>query len=204
MPEVEGMRKTIIDFKNCEEYAVRHLVIESLEKLQYLDIPGYLLVVRAFGNKELTHGDMGTGSLDRLGVSISGVFDWEYDPAVIYKKRTVPIKSLSILQRQAVMEGIYGFKPEGFENLRRVLIIDDVVTTGTTVRAIAEPILKVFPKAEIIAFAIAWTPTARQQEYIQESEAKRQMLNEPETEYESAAKWLDTDFEFGQTHISVF
>jgi len=203
-PEIDGVRKLILDFKNYEEQSVRYFLIEAIEKLQVLDIDSRVLVIRALSSQELVIGDMGSGSLDRLGLCLAAVFDCEYDPAVIYKKRhIIPLKTLGILQRQAVLEGVYSFNADGFERLRRVLIIDDIVTTGSTARAIAAPILKVFPNADIMVFAIGWTPTARQQEYIQEREKNSYILNEPEIIYNTQAKWFDADYEFGETHIAV-
>jgi predicted amidophosphoribosyltransferase len=203
-PEIGGTRKMIIDFKNYEEDAVRDLIFEALEKLRALDIDHHVLVIRALMSHELIIGDMGSGSLDRLGTSLAGVFGCDYDPGVIYKRRhTVAIKSLNILQRQAALDGIYAFNRSGFESLKRILIIDDIVTTGTTARAIALPILQAFPNAEINVFAIAWTPTARQQEYLHKMEVKGNLLNEPEMQYGKSRSWIDTDFEFGDTHIAV-
>ncbi|MFS2185580.1 ComF family protein [Mucilaginibacter sp. Mucisp84] len=202
--EIGGVRKMILDFKRYEEAAVRHFIMEALETMQLLDMEDYVLIVRALSSQELVIGDMGRGSVDRLGQSLAAVFGWDYDPEVIYKKRhALPVKTMRILQRQAVLDGIYAFNPEPFENLTRVLIIDDIVTTGTTVRAIAAPILKAFPKAEIMVFALAWTPTARQQERILQTTSESFVLHEPESEYNTPGKWLDTDYEFSETHVTI-
>ncbi|QEC78851.1 phosphoribosyltransferase domain-containing protein [Mucilaginibacter ginsenosidivorax] len=55
-------------------------------------------------------------------------------------------------------------------NTRKLIIINDVVTTGSTTCAIIEAILKVYPNADITVFSLAWTLTAKQQEYLRQLE----------------------------------
>jgi hypoxanthine phosphoribosyltransferase len=105
------------------------------------------------------------------------------------------------------MTQVYRFDGNIFDlNHSRLLIIDDVVTTGTTICAIIKAVLDEFPFAEIEVFCLAWTPTLNQQEYIiSQHEVDNMMLNEPMSEYRIAIKqtWIDMDFEKGETNVSV-
>lgn len=73
---------------------------------------------------------------------------------------------------------------------------------GTTACAIIDPIIKACPNIIITVFALAWTPTLKQQEYILQRQNKSMLLNEPEVKYGKAVKaWEDEDFESGATDV---
>jgi hypoxanthine phosphoribosyltransferase len=97
--------------------------------------------------------------------------------------------------------GIFNF------NFRKVLIIDDVVTTGATVSAIIQIILEQFPEATIEIFSLGWTPSAAQQWYIQNRANYNEsiLVKEPETYYsQKIIEWVDEDFLSGKTYVSLF
>jgi predicted amidophosphoribosyltransferase len=204
-PHRDADRELIRDFKQYEEPAVRSLIIEAIENCQYLDISDDLMIVRALKSSETTWGDMGTYAIDRLAESIASVFECGYEPSAVYKKRqTKPVKTLSFGERKAELAHAYGFDARIFEEYRKLLIIDDVVTTGATACAVIAPILKALPKAQITVFALAWTPTERQQVYLMTLQNNQGVLAEPEIEYGTGQKLRDEDFENGATAISIF
>lgn len=201
---IDGIRKAILDFKNDKETTVRRLILEALDELQYLDLSYKYLIIRALSHSEMDMGDMEHGSLDRLGESFAAVFECCYNPYAIFKKReTVSVKDLAPQERYSALKEIYGLKTSEFNDYKKVMILDDIVTTGATARAIAAPILARYPKTEIIFFALAWTPTAKQQQYLLGQSLHSSLLNEPEMQYGNRSEWFDTDYESEETYISV-
>ena len=89
-------------------------------------------------------------------------------------------------------------------NHKKILIIDDIVTTGITACSIMIAILSVYPYATVNVFALAWTPTQNQQAYLKEKMSPRFQVHDPEIVYERRKKILDEDFEKGKTNISLF
>ena len=197
--------KRIIDFKNQDEQAIRYFTIQALENLQYHQIDQDLFIIRALHSYE-TDADSVLDPLDRLGDGIGTVFDCSYYSRVLSKTRvTKAIKSFTIAQRKAELEGVYKLDANMFNfNNRKILIIDDVITTGTTACAIIKAILDEFPLAEIEVFGLAWTPTFNQQNYLVQQQSCTQ-LNEPDLPYGGPLekKWHDEDFENGETNISI-
>jgi len=164
------------------------------------------MILRALGCNETKRDQYLSKGLYRLGVSLSWVFNCDHFPGIIYKKKiSEPLKSLGIKERKAALEGVYA-ADNNITNLngRKVLLIDDVVTTGTTVCAIISAILKIFPETKIEVFALAWTPTREQQICLEQQQNEVMFLNEPEAGYGGlrGSGWVDQDFEKGETNIS--
>lgn len=199
-------QKLLLDFKRYEEPAVRRLLIEAIDNLQYLNIDSDVMIVRALSSKEMKIGDWGSIALDRLGLSLSDVYDCNYLPSIVYKTRKVPsMKTLTFAERKAALTDVYGFEVAEFEGYDKLLIIDDIVTTGSTACAILTPILKAFPQTQVTVFALGWTPTAKQQDYIQQQQNRPMVVSEPEMPYGSVRKgYHDEDFENGETNVSIF
>ena len=118
-------------------------------------------------------------------------------------RATQPVKSLTIARRVAELNGVYRIDTKNYDfNNQKLLIIDDVVTTGATVCSIIRTILKAFPLAKINVLSLAWTPAAGQQAYIQQLyKDESLMLKEPESSYGSN---VDGDFLNGKTFVSLF
>ncbi len=157
-----------------------------------------------------SHETFVTGTLtplDRLGNSLATVFDCTYYPAMLHKTKLTPsIKSLTLPEREAALKDVYRIDPELFDlNHRKVLIIDDVTTTGATACAIIKSILEHFPEAGMNIFSLAWTPSPKQQSYILDQMGKSMTMNEPVLQYgKTTATWVDQDYNRGQTNISLF
>jgi predicted amidophosphoribosyltransferase len=202
----DNHQKLILDFKNNQEHAVRHCIIEAIENLQHLGIDEDTLILRALSSNETKAGQYTSKGLWRLGTSLSWVFDCDHFPSLIYKKRvTEPIKNLGIAERKAELEQVYAVDGNIVDlNEKKVLLIDDVVTTGTTACAIISAILKVYPRTRIEVFSLAWTPTLRQQLHIAQQERVAMLLNDPEETYggEKRNVWIDEDFKSGETNVS--
>jgi hypothetical protein len=198
-------RKLIIDFKKCKEAAVRTCVFRALENLRYHQMAKDMIVIRALKSAELFTDTKSPSGLDRVGNSIAYVFGCHYQPQMIVKNKiTRPVKNLGIQQRRKELSGVYEIK-DGFIDLnhRKVLIIDDVVTTGSTACAIINAILDRYPLAKIDVLALAWTPTLIQQLAIKKHFSENYTLNEPEVPYRSEQRITDEDFNNGRTDVAI-
>ncbi len=201
-------QQLILDFKNNEAHAVRRFIIEAIEHLQHLDIDEDTLVIRALSSKETRADQNVSKGLWRLGTSLSWVFDCDHFPGIIYKKRmTEPIKNMGIAERKAELAQVYAVDKNMVDlNERKVLLIDDVVTTGTTAGSIIGAILAEFPRTRLQVFSLAWTPTYRQQVALGLQKEEAKCVNEQEEMYggKKRERWVDEDFERGVTNVSVF
>ncbi len=114
-------------------------------------------VVRALGSQELTIDDGGTyTSLDVLARGIATTLGGPYLPGLLQKTRQVqPLKLLSRVDRGLELQNVYTCLPAA-EYTSEVLIVDDILTTGTTIQAIGKAILDINAQAKITAFTLAY------------------------------------------------
>ena len=198
-------RRMILDFKRGDEAAVCHLVASAVRLMEQNKMDDDLVIVRALSSDEVVWKSDAHRPLDRLGNSLATMYDCSYYPKILRKTKVIrAVKSFGLNGRTAELDGAYVLDDDLNLNYRPVLILDDVVTTGITACSIIKAILDVFPGAKINVFALAWTPTVRQQAYLLANDRTSNLLNEPESTYGSKNKsWVDDDFEAGLTHISV-
>jgi predicted amidophosphoribosyltransferase len=60
-------------------------------------------------------------------------------------------------QRQSNLVDAFKVDEQAFKMIKKIALIDDVITTGATVSAIAKTIHAVYPNIEIEAWAVAKT-----------------------------------------------
>ena len=144
----------VLDFKNEVPnivHAWSELAADALRNLINIDY-----IVRALGSDERVAD--GSKSLDYLCSHIAATCDSQYTPRALMKKcQTRELKHLSKTQRQRELENVYLFSPGEIQDRSRILIVDDVLTTGTTIRCIARQIRKKLPNAKITVFTLART-----------------------------------------------
>ncbi len=113
------------------------------------------VIIRALGSDELT---VRRGSpLDRLCLAIAGEGGSAYDPERLHKTRVT--RRLQGLGGKAAhrreMVDAFSFNAAGLKAASRILIVDDTLTTGATLEAIATEIRRVLPDANMSAFILA-------------------------------------------------
>jgi predicted amidophosphoribosyltransferase len=199
-------RNRIILFKNYDERTIRFFITQSINFLLSHRMDKDLIIIRALSSKELKIDVKSNSALDRLGKSLSAVFGCVYLPEILEKERhTKPIKSLTLADRQKELSSVYKIRDLTVNlNGRKILIIDDVVTTGTTSCSIIKAVVEKYPAVKINIFSLAWTPTIKQQTFLQQNSMS--YLNDPEVNYgiKQTNRWKDDDFENGLTNISIF
>ncbi|HMH22715.1 MAG TPA: phosphoribosyltransferase [Puia sp.] len=115
-------------------------------------------IIRALHHNETTAGSAGPVSLDQLGRALALRFDCRYAPHLLLKSRvTRPIKAFTRQQRESELGDTYYIEvrePPGAEG-RPFLIIDDILTTATTVRMIIAVVRERFPGSPLFVFTLA-------------------------------------------------
>lgn len=97
--------------------------------------------------------------LDQLCHSIAAHHSASYFPKLLTKSKTTrPLHKLNKTERRKELNNIYridpSIKPYRHKN---ILIVDDIVTTGTTMNAIKQAISKICPSAKFYFFTLAKT-----------------------------------------------
>ena len=72
-------------------------------------------------------------------------------------KTTQPLKTQNLQGRKDEMRNIYKLKTDINLNNKKVLIVDDIRTTGTTISEITETIKSKYPHSQIASFCLAQT-----------------------------------------------
>lgn len=113
-------------------------------------------VVRVLGSEETT--PKATSRIIPVAKAIVTATGASYIPQLLYKTRkTKPLKNMTQAQREAELEGVYvaneGYNLDG----KKVLIVDDIATTGTTMSFVAKAILEQYPEAQLYGFSLAHT-----------------------------------------------
>lgn len=115
------------------------------------------LVIRALGHDEQVVVENTGRSLDQLGVKIAHALNGSYQPECIQKSRvTQKLTSLTKAEREEALKNTYRFNMPD-RTPKKILILDDILTSGATVRSIMQAILKVFSSASITIFTLATT-----------------------------------------------
>ena len=155
----DNLSESLLDFKNEDEHTiqkwaayVKSLVVTS----NHLQIKGGGNYVRALGHNQLrsSTGDS-LGRFEKLlgKTSVSNFLS---------KTRTTgSLKSLGRIQRAEELNDVYLFSKTTDSKLNNAeinfIIFDDIVTTGTTIKAIAVAIKKSFPNAKLYGFSLLGT-----------------------------------------------
>lgn len=142
------------DFGNFGDYCT-DLIAENLKMKNWF-------CVRALSSKEsivLPKSEIGS---QKLGLSLSQKLGIGYIPHILKEKTTKPMHSISDKsERFSNINGSYSLNEQIINNLdlneSRILIIDDISTTGATVNEISRVLKDQWPKVKLYFACVAKT-----------------------------------------------
>jgi len=112
------------------------------------------IIVRALGSGEVAAEV--NGPLDRLCEVIAQQSGARYAPELLVKTRvTRTLQGLGgRVGHRKELAGVYAFKGEGIRAGARILVVDDIMSTGSTLEAVGSAIKKALPNSEIVGFVL--------------------------------------------------
>lgn len=87
--------------------------------------------------------ERGFNQSEMLARRVAQAYGWPVDPTALVRLRDTPPQSeLPARQRWANVSGAFAVGPQGDVRGRRILLVDDVCTTGATIEACAAPLVQ--------------------------------------------------------------
>lgn len=154
----DELSKSLISFKKAWPLHVDAWITCSVSELSKIEIGKHCLVLRALSSMEEIVTTLDT-PLDRLGREIAKKFSITYDPTILRKNRqTQKIKSLSAIEREQELSGAYTFLSDNLPGeVKEIFILDDILTTGATIRSMISAIRAFSTSCKIKVFTLAYT-----------------------------------------------
>ncbi len=152
----DKLSQSLIRFKNGWSVDGNAWMSCSIEELQKITFKGKVLLLRALHSNEITVSKNSNTSLDRLCRSIGQEMNFIYRPEFLGKKRkTRPAKLLSRSDRETELHDVYLFSGKLID-FEEILVVDDILTTGQTLRAIMKAIRSIM-NCPITLYTLACT-----------------------------------------------
>lgn len=149
----DELKPKLLKFKDGDPSVIaewENLVKSCSDKLPKVDI-----IVRALGHNETNHTEK---PLDTIARAISNATGSRYIPELLSKKATRKFSSLNSRERNKEAYGAYRFHPDNDQpESKQYLVIDDVLTTGSTLNEIRRAILEKVPDATVYTFTLCRT-----------------------------------------------
>lgn len=156
----DQISRFILKFKDNEAFYVEkwsNIAAHALANANNLSVN---IIIRALGSKE-TRAE-GKSPLDRLAERISMAFSGSnYCPLALTKTRiTRSLKFMNREQRENEINNVYIFSEKNLKNFvngANILVIDDIVTDGATIKEIYRAIKKTKVECNLYLFTLAKT-----------------------------------------------
>jgi len=155
----DNLSHSLLRFKKGRHPDLEAFIDCSLELFTQVPIPKDATVVRALHHHETTISTI-PSALDLLGQQLAHRFQHHYHPGLLRKGHTnQPVKLFSRPRREEELQGLYAVDTAYASQLPDApghwLIIDDVLTSGATIRSILQAIHQAYPPANIDIFTLA-------------------------------------------------
>lgn len=156
---------SLIKFKQRVQPDLGTWIDEAVHRLDGLPFSPDTIIIRALRHDETIVRPDFPSALDLLGQSLALHHHCRYLPTLLTKCRTIlPSKHLTRRERRSQLEDVYRLA-ENHDPLAPAtpfLVIDDMLTTGTTMRALITTLRSGYPAAPIRAFTLTRAGYARQ------------------------------------------
>lgn len=150
----DRLSKSLIHFKQGVDVDVRAWTSVATELVPPVIEGNNLIVIRSLSSNEVEIDRSLPTALDYLGSKLADACSGTYAPNLLRKKRvTRPMKLLSLSERAEEIKDVY-YVSDG-KSVSNLLLVDDIFTTGNTVKSIAEAMLDAYPGITISVFTLA-------------------------------------------------
>ncbi len=151
----DATTEKLLAFKENNKDYLEEWIKWTCNELSKLDIH-FDYIIRALSNDELKAS--GKESLDMLGRSLAQKLHSIYIPSLLAK--TSATQQLRYIneksERKKAIENVYYVATPLVDcNYKNILILDDVVTFGTTIEEIVRAMITTYPTAKYYAFTLA-------------------------------------------------
>jgi predicted amidophosphoribosyltransferase len=164
----DTLSRSLLKFKRGIQPDLDAWIECSLEVFPDIPLSPGTTIVRALRHGETKVPESTPTSLDLLGQTLAANFHCRYLPSLLCKSRpTLSNKGLTREQRHAELKDVYSLSPEVLSSPLSTtssspvpsnpafLLIDDIFTTGTTVRMIIHTLRGFFPLCPLQIFTLA-------------------------------------------------
>ena len=153
----DNLSRSLLRFKEGRQPDLDAWIDCTLEMAGGIPLPPGAVILRALHHQETTARDDKPSVLDLLGQRLADHFQASYRPTLIGKKRTTSeIKSFTRTERRTELQDVYFTTPIPLPPATTsCLLIDDILTTGTTFRMIIAALHLTFPSLPVQLFTLA-------------------------------------------------
>jgi hypoxanthine phosphoribosyltransferase len=131
----------------------------AIEGLLGLDISSDAILIRPLSNSDVDAGKIGYEymPLSKLCKQVEKHFGASFHPELLVKNReTQSLKTLGLMDRKKELHEVYQINTDLSRlKFRKIWLIDDVLTTGTTAKAIWAELSVIWPDVDFNIFALA-------------------------------------------------
>jgi predicted amidophosphoribosyltransferase len=152
----DSLSHSLLKFKRAQQPDLNGWIDCSLEMLGAAFIVPGTTIIRALHHDETAVREDKPVALDLLGKALAKRFHGRYRPSLLFKSRlTREIRRLGREEREAELKGIYYMNRFQPDEDGPILIIDDILTTAATIRAIITAIRPHYPAVPLSIFTLA-------------------------------------------------
>ncbi len=154
----DGLSESLIRFKSKRRIDVEAWTACACLELSKKFRNKQLYILRALASNETDVSAASRTALDWMGLKLVGTLNAIYEPHSISKKRiTRSLKRLTKTERENEMEDVFSFDLVDIDPDFEILVIDDIVTSGTTLSGIFKAIRDSGCNLPLSGFTLAHT-----------------------------------------------
>lgn len=159
----DKMSQSLVKFKQGVQFHVDAWSECAVQELVKNNLASSDKIIRARSSAEFGESKDDDSPLSLLCRKLANAVGGVYEENLLLKTRaTVPLKGLSLRERELEMKDVYQFNADKLKQFKNqsIMLVDDIYTSGTTVRAILRALLLFKAKLKVTIFTLAYTDYA--------------------------------------------